>query len=136
VIAAKPLHEILEKDWQRDVRKLAQQLGYEIYHTFDSRKSDTGFPDLVLVSRHRKRVIYLELKREEIDDRGRVTKNGIVSDRQRKWLADLFHAGAEVYLVRPRNLEALTTVLAGWNAQTGDARRQLVDELRPFIEGR
>lgn len=129
-----PLHEILEKDWQRSVRDLAAQLGYAMYHTFDSRKSDTGFPDLVLVSRQRRRVVYLELKREEVDDRGRVTGNGKVTDRQAKWIRDLHYAGAEVYLARPRNLDDLAVVLGGYGSTRVLAQRRLVIELEPYLE--
>lgn len=100
---AHPLADVLEKDWQRQVRELAETLGYRRYHTFDSRRSDTGFPDLVLVSAQRKRVVYLELKREQ----GRLTPS------QADWIRDLAEAGAEVYVARPRNLQDLADVLIG-----------------------
>lgn len=93
------LVDVLEKDWQKQVRQLATLLGYKrAYHTHDSRKSDTGFPDLVLV---RDRIIYLELKREK----GRLT------DTQREWVTALHQAGGEVYVVRPHNFDALAAVL-------------------------
>lgn len=98
------LADILEKDWQRQVRELADKLGYRrAYHTFDSRRSDTGFPDLVLVSAQRGRIVYLELKREK----GRLTAS------QAEWIRDLAAAGAEVYVARPRNLQDLADVLIG-----------------------
>lgn len=123
-----PLDEILEKDWQRTVRELAQQLGYRrAYHTFDSRRSDTGFPDLVLVSRQRRRVVYLELKREK----------GKVTDAQASWIRDLHAAGAEVYLARPRHLEALATVLSVPTSHATssfyEARGVLLLELDPVL---
>lgn len=124
---ALPLDEILEKDWQRDVRKLADTLGYRrAYHTFDSRRSDTGFPDLVLVSPQRRRIVYLELKREQ----------GKLTARQAGWIRDLHHAGAEVYVARPRHLQALTSVLgpaSGTNAYF-EARAQLLRELDPILQ--
>src|SRR5678816_2687074 len=102
-MAAIPLDDMLEKDWQRQVRELAETLGYRrAYHTFDSRRSDVGFPDLVLVSAQRRRVIYLELKREK----------GRVSDMQAGWIRDLHLAGAEVYVARPRHLQQLAYVLS------------------------
>ena len=40
---------------------LARTLGWRVYHTYDSRRSQPGFPDLVLV---RERILFLELKSE------------------------------------------------------------------------
>lgn len=124
--ASVPLEDMLERDWQRQVRDLADTLGYRrAYHTFDSRRSDTGFPDLVLVSPQRKRVVYLELKREK----------GKVSERQAEWIRDLHRAGAEVYVARPRHLDALAKVLGGlggtesWHAAHGE----LLLELDPIL---
>lgn len=123
-----PLDDMLEKDWQRQVRELATTLGYHAqYHTFDSRRSDTGFPDLVLVSPQRRRVVYLELKRE----RGKVT------DRQAAWIRDLHTAGAEVYVARPRHLQVLAAVISG-RPDTEPfhiARGQLLLELDPILKG-
>ena len=116
------LRDILEKDWQTEVRKLSQFLGWKhAYHTHDSRRSDTGFPDLVLV---RDRVVFLELKREQ----GRVT------DTQREWLAALTAAGAEVYVARPRHLEPLAAVLGPkGTAHYAEARGTLLLELDQHI---
>jgi hypothetical protein len=113
------LVDVLEKDWQRQVRDLAQTLGYRrAYHTFDSRRSDTGFPDLVLVGH--KRVIFLELKREQ----------GKVSAAQAEWIAALRDNGAEVYVARPRHLQALSTVLGPTGTQAWhEARGALLLEL-------
>ena len=94
------LDGILEKEWQQQVVQLFRQLGWTAYHSHDSRRSQPGFPDLVLV---RERVIYLELKREK----------GSLSDKQRDWIRALVKADAEVYVVRPRHLEAIGRVLAG-----------------------
>lgn len=58
------------------------------YHTFDSRRSTPGFPDLVLVGR---RVLYRELK----STRGRLTSD------QQKWLDRLTSAGADADVWRP-----------------------------------
>lgn len=94
-----PLDEVLEKDWQRTVTDLAKQLGWIVYHTFNSRRSTHGFPDLVLV---RDRVVYLELKREKT----RPTPDQV------EWLRRLVAAGAEAYIARPRDLERLAEILA------------------------
>lgn len=97
--AALPLDDVLEADWQRMVVQLAKQLGYRVYHTFNSRRSTHGFPDLCLVGR---RLIFLELKRE----------TGKLTVEQRDWLAAMVQTGAEVYVVRPRDLEELAAVLS------------------------
>lgn len=125
--AAIPLDDMLEKDWQRQVRELAETLGYRrAYHTFDSRRSDVGFPDLVLVSAQRRRVIYLELKREK----------GRVSDMQAGWIRDLHLAGAEVYVARPRHLQQLAYVLSAVTHTTAafqEAQGELLLEVGRLI---
>jgi len=99
VQAAKPLEDILEKEWQAQVVQLLKTLGWRHYHVYDSRRSTHGFPDLVCV---RNRVVYLELKRE----RGKLT------DEQIDWLRQLRAAGTEAYVARPRDLVALGAALA------------------------
>lgn len=95
-----PLDDLTEKDWQAQVLELAQTLGWKkAYHTYDSRRSHSGFPDLVLV---RDRVIFVELKRE----------TGKLSDSQEMWIDALQAAGAEVYVWRPRDLEEAAAVLS------------------------
>ena len=38
-----------EREWQAQVVSAAQALGWTTYHTHDSRRSNKGWPDLVLV---------------------------------------------------------------------------------------
>lgn len=102
--------DILEKDWQRTVVDLARRLGWTIYHTFNSRRSAHGFPDLVLV---RDRVIYLELKREN-----RATSK--LTDEQREWLGKLRAADADAYVARPSDLENLAATLAARSYSDGE----------------
>jgi hypothetical protein len=89
-----------ERQFQAAVVEYAEMMGWRVYHTFDSRRSASGFPDLVLV-RERK-LIFAELKA----DKGRV------SQAQVEWLNDLagvrtntrgdgFGSGIEVELWRP-----------------------------------
>lgn len=73
------------------VRKLVSDLGLRWYHTHDSRRSPSGFPDLVIVGR---RVIYRELKRE----------SGKPSPAQEEWLGVLAEAGEDVGVWRPSDL--------------------------------
>lgn len=61
---------ITEKAFQAQVIRLAELHGWMVYHTFDSRRSAKGFPDLVLVRyTHHPCLIFAELKTE----RGRVS---------------------------------------------------------------
>lgn len=53
-----------EKDLQAKIVKLADLLGYWVYHTLDSKGSTAGFPDLVLVHRTTGRLIFAECKTE------------------------------------------------------------------------
>jgi ribosomal protein L37E len=66
-----------EKGFQAQVLDLARLCGRRCYHTFDSRKSAAGFPDLVLV--RPPAVLFVELKADA----------GKASQAQRGWLAAL-----------------------------------------------
>jgi len=82
-------------------RQAARLGGWRTYHTRDSRKSEQGFPDLILV--RDRECIAAELKTE----RGRVT------DAQRDSLACLDRVpGVEVHVVRPNMLDAFLERLA------------------------
>ena len=71
-----------EKAFQSDVMRVAKMLGWLWYHTFDSRRSASGFPDLVLV---RERVLFRELK---------VGKNKL-SQSQELWRDSIMDAGGD-----------------------------------------
>ncbi|MCC6312227.1 MAG: hypothetical protein IT345_15125, partial [Trueperaceae bacterium] len=60
-----------ERDFQALVVQLARLRGWRVYHTFDSRRSPAGFPDLVLA--RPPRLVIAELKSEK----------GRVADEQR-----------------------------------------------------
>jgi hypothetical protein len=64
---------------QLQVIELANRLGFRAYHTHDSRRSEPGFPDLVLVKPPR--VVFVELKvgRKQL------------TDSQKAWMFDLEH---------------------------------------------
>jgi hypothetical protein len=72
-----------------------------VYHTYDSRRSNAGFPDLFLLRGSQK--IVAELKR----DGGRVTAG------QQAWLAAFELAGIEAWVWRPRDIAEVQAVLAG-----------------------
>ena len=98
-MASLAIAEMSEREWQTQVVTLARTLGWATYHTFDSRRSQPGMPDLILV---RDRVLFAELKRE----------SGKLSAAQDEWLARLRRAGAEHYVWRPRDLETVGAVLS------------------------
>jgi len=75
------------------VRQACRTLGLLCYHTYDSRRSDPGFPDLVIVG---ERVIYRELK----------TERGRVRPEQSVWLDALTAAGQDADIWRPRDLHS------------------------------
>lgn len=96
----KTVFAITEKEWQSQVVELARHCGWKrIYHTFDSRRSAFGFPDLVMV---RERVLYVELK----------TEKGKLSPSQEEWIEALAAAGSEVYCWRPSNFDEAVKVLS------------------------
>ena len=101
------LAEILERDFAAQVYDLVKATGFDRYHTYRSKRSRKGFPDETI---WRERVVFLELKREKTR----------TTDDQKAVLRGLRDAGAEVYIVRPRNLDDLAAVL---QARTGDLAR-------------
>lgn len=52
-----------EKEFQRQIVELAEMLGWYVYHTFDARRSQRGFPDLALI--RPPRLIFAEVKRQK-----------------------------------------------------------------------
>lgn len=88
-----------EKEFQERLIYDAQASGWKVYHTYDSRRSTPGFPDLTMV--RERRLIFAELKSEK----GRLTTP------QREWLALLSETGAEVYVWRPSDTEEILEAL-------------------------
>jgi hypothetical protein len=102
-----------EKMWQQSVIDLAHMLGWISYHTHDSRRSNPGFPDLVLL--RPPRIIYAELK---------VGKNK-TSKAQDRWL-DMLAAcpGNEVAVWYPSQLDEVAALLGrNYRIVTPDAHR-------------
>lgn len=98
----RPLVDFSEKELQSQLFGtkvgIAKVLGWRCYHTLKSRGSEPGFPDWTIV---RDRVIFVELK----------TEKGKLTEAQVMWIGALNAAGAEVYVVRPRHLDAMAWVL-------------------------
>lgn len=84
-----PVGDVSERDWQGLVATYAQFQRWAIYHTFDSRASVPGWPDLVLC--RPPELIVVELKK----DTGKVTA------AQQGWLDNLAASGVEVHVWRP-----------------------------------
>lgn len=78
----------------------ARRLGFLVFHATDARRSEPGFPDLVIVGYGQ--VIVFECKSQKGKLRGpSVTRRGRVLPGQRDWL-DAFHEACEIAaVVRP-----------------------------------
>ena len=74
-----------------NIIELATLCGWRHYHTYNSRRSVSGFPDLVLVHPVLKRTIFWELKSEK----GKVTQD------QENWIYDLIRCGEDAAIMRP-----------------------------------
>lgn len=102
------VREVTEYQFQNKIVTLARYLGLKVYHTYDSRRSDPGFPDLVIVGKSG--VIFAELK----SAKGRVTAH------QKMWLESLAGAGAPTYLWRPDDwpeIQQVLTSLSKWRPE-------------------
>jgi len=80
---------VSEKAIQRVFTDIAYLYGRLWYHTYDSRRSASGFPDLVVVLP--RVVVYAEIK----------TAKGRVTETQVEWLKALGQAGSLVAVLRP-----------------------------------
>ena len=84
-----------EKDFQARVVYEAELAGWLVYHSYDSRRSERGYPDLTMV--RKPRVIVAELKSE----RGRITL------AQAEWIRAFAKTPVEAYLWRPSDTEKM-----------------------------
>jgi VRR-NUC domain len=98
-MVAIPAFRETEAQFQASVVKYAELMGWRTHHHYDSRRSSTGLPDLLLV--RRPRVVWAELKSE----RGRLT------DDQRAWIAELRACGQEAYIWRPSMWQDVERIL-------------------------
>ena len=95
-----PSIRIHEKQFMAQVVEVATLLGWLVYHTYDSRRSTPGFPDLTMCKRGR--LILAELK----------TDTGKVSPAQSLWLSTLASCpGVEVYTWRPAQWDDIVATL-------------------------
>lgn len=95
-----------EKGFQQAIIDLARLSGWLCYHTFDSRRSAKGFPDLVMVKNGK--ILFIEVK----------TEKGKLTEHQQEWLASLEAVEKEnttilVDLWRPSQWEQIEAILKG-----------------------
>lgn len=88
------MESVNETQFQSEVISLAEDLGHLIFHSTDSRRDiGPGFPDLVIVGRHR--TIFAELK----------SASGDLFTEQVQWKYRLIATGMYWVLWRPKDLE-------------------------------
>lgn len=90
----------------REVAALARKGGWLAYHTHDSRGSEDGFPDWLLVSPlvgGAARIVVIESKRERIDG----GTHGKTTEKQATWLERLASVpGVECHVYRPQDCDS------------------------------
>ena len=87
-----------EKAFQAEVVDIAKRLGWRVYHTYNSRRCEPGFPDLVLV---RDRVLFRELK----------TEKGKMRSAQEEWGQSFKTAEADWKVWRPSDMREIIQTL-------------------------
>ena len=91
---------INERTFQAAIVELARLTGWRCYHTYDSRRSEAGFPDLAMTRGGR--VVFAEIKSDK----------GKVSPAQREWLTALASCpGVEVKVWRPGDWDEIELTL-------------------------
>lgn len=91
-----------ERDYQDLIISAAKTFGWTCYHTYLSRRSEPGFPDLCLVKPPT--LIFLEVK----------TEHGRVGPRQAHWIAILGAVpGVIARIVRPSQFSEIELLLRG-----------------------
>lgn len=84
-----------EKELQAMVVELCQRLGLLVYHTHDSRRSQPGFPDLVVVGPGG--LEFWELKGD----------NGRTTPEQREWIEAIGRTGSYAGVFRPDDWDVM-----------------------------
>jgi hypothetical protein len=85
------------------VVEIFQWHGWVIYHSYSSRRSAPGFPDLVAIRKADGDILVAELK----------TQTGIVSDDQRFWLGLFSAAGVDAFVWRPGDIDEVIARAGG-----------------------
>ena len=99
---AKKTPTMTETQFLKSVGSVAEDGGWLVYHTYDSRRSQAGFPDLVMTRAGR--TIFAELK----------SQKGRIKAAQLEWLDVLDKTeGLEVFLWRPSDMDEVVKNLMG-----------------------
>lgn len=91
--------QLSERDFMAQVIDYARLMGWLIFHPFDSRHSEAGFPDLICL--RGPRIVAIELKAV----RGRVTSD------QARWLDAFVAASVETHVFRPSQWDEVVECL-------------------------
>lgn len=90
-----------ERKWQANVEQTFKGQGWMCYHTWNSMRSDPGYPDLHLVLPGVASV-FAELK----------TENGELTDNQIRWLLALAWTGETVFVWRPSDGDEIRDLIS------------------------
>ena len=93
-----------EKDFMQTVIDCAHRNHWAVYHTYDSRRSASGYPDLTLAHEGRG-VIFVEVKKE----------GGRLSANQCAWRDLLLASGQRWFLWKPSDWPEIEATLKGEN---------------------
>ncbi len=93
--------DLPESSLRARVRRCALENSFLTYHTYDSRRSEYGYPDLTLAKPGR--LIFAELK----------ARTGKLTHEQEVWLDILRHSvpGVEAYCWRPSDFNNIVQIL-------------------------
>lgn len=87
--------------WQNKIVEAARYHGWWVYHPYDSRRSQAGWPDLTLI--RPPRIVFAELK----------NATGIITNDQREVIELLNDCtGVEAYVWRPDDWPAVLSLLS------------------------
>ena len=107
-----------ERMWQSHVERSFATQGWLVYHTWNSQRSEAGFPDLVMVLPG-VATIFAELKIE----------TGKLTFDQEKWLLALAWSNEMVYLWRPSDASEIRDVIQDCHALSLNFGRRLTEDV-------
>lgn len=94
------MRSITEKDWQAQIIEVLNRFKYRVFHEYDSRRNQPGYPDLAALH-NAGDFFFVELKREM----------GKLTPEQIEVIAALERAGVTVFVWRPSQFDEVVTIL-------------------------